>query len=147
MRKYSISWPAVSSCKTICSLTLFCKYAMLDIGGRMPYRAPRPCREPGCPGYAVRRGWCAYHARMHESEYDKQRGSAAERGYDSTWRELRARFLHDNPYCVICGKPATDVHHILPRAAGGTDDWSNLEALCHACHSAITERNDKGKGY
>ncbi len=110
----------------------------------MPYRAPRPCREPGCPRYAVRSGWCAYHARLHESEYDQRRGSAAERGYDSAWRELRARFLRDNPHCVICGSPATDVHHILPKAEGGTDDWNNLEPLCHACHSTITKKNNNG---
>jgi 5-methylcytosine-specific restriction protein A len=29
---------------------------------------------------------------------------------------------------------ATEVDHIIPVAAGGTDDDGNLEAICHDCH-------------
>ena len=29
-----------------------------------------------------------------------------------------------------------DVHHLLPRSAGGTDEPSNLVTLCDGCHAA-----------
>lgn len=33
-----------------------------------------------------------------------------------------------------CTGRATDRHHILPRAAGGSDDVSNTADCCSACH-------------
>jgi 5-methylcytosine-specific restriction protein A len=33
---------------------------------------------------------------------------------------------------------ATDVHHLIPKRDGGCDEESNLEALCHSCHSKVT---------
>jgi 5-methylcytosine-specific restriction protein A len=39
-----------------------------------------------------------------------------------------------------CGEPATDVDHVLRKAAGGADDDSNLQSLCHSHHSAKTAR-------
>ena len=110
----------------------------------MPYRAPRPCRERGCPNYGVRRGWCLVHAQQHEQEYDQHRGSSSARGYDEAWHKLRTEYLREHPNCVMCGEASTDVHHILPRNKGGTDDWSNLEALCHVCHSRITQKEVNG---
>lgn len=107
----------------------------------VPYRAPRPCRENGCPNYGIHRGWCEVHAKQHEHDYDQDRGWPSQRGYGEAWRQLRTDYLRAHPHCVSCGELATDVHHILPRNKGGTDDWSNLEALCHECHSRITLHN------
>jgi len=42
---------------------------------------------------------------------------------------------------------AEEVHHILPLADGGTNDESNLMALCKSCHSKITAASGNGKGY
>ena len=43
----------------------------------------------------------------------------------------------DNYLCVVCGKPADEVHHIKHYSdspeLGLTD--SNLVSLCHACHN------------
>jgi len=36
--------------------------------------------------------------------------------------------------CEICGKTAVDIHHILPKGRGGTDEAENLIALCRSCH-------------
>ena len=83
---------------------------------------------------------------MHEHEYDQGRGGSSERGYGEAWRRLRAEFLRKHSQCVVCGELATDVHHILPRSKGGSDDWSNLEALCHVHHSQITQRESGGGG-
>lgn len=44
----------------------------------------------------------------------------------------------DNFKCSECGKPKTDepleVDHILPISKGGTDEMSNLRALCKTCN-------------
>jgi 5-methylcytosine-specific restriction enzyme A len=77
---------------------------------------------------------------------DKYRGSAASRGYGSRWRRLRRMILNQQPLCVRCGAPATDVDHIVPRAAGGDDSASNLQGLCKSCHSRKTATQDGGFG-
>ena len=41
------------------------------------------------------------------------------------------------PFCALpwCGKTGKiDMHHVVPRSQGGSDDPSNLVPLCHACH-------------
>ena len=40
--------------------------------------------------------------------------------------------------CAVCGNPDNlEIHHIIPRASGGTNDIANLLPLCHECHCAI----------
>lgn len=39
-------------------------------------------------------------------------------------------------YCVNCGKPATTMHHIVPKSLGGLDN-NNLVPLCDECHGKI----------
>ena len=36
--------------------------------------------------------------------------------------------------CTVCGKVATDIHHIVYRSAGGKDSVNNLIGLCRDCH-------------
>ncbi len=37
--------------------------------------------------------------------------------------------------CATCGsKSEVELHHIIPLAAGGTNDYYNLISLCHNCH-------------
>ena len=49
--------------------------------------------------------------------------------------------------CLKHGRvvPVKEVHHIVPLADGGTNEFSNLMSLCKSCHSAITlgETNKK----
>lgn len=57
------------------------------------------------------------------------------------WREVRAIVLaRDNRRCKQCGELCAegeaDVHHLVPRAAGGMDDPANLITLCDGCHAA-----------
>jgi ATP-dependent DNA helicase RecQ len=57
------------------------------------------------------------------------------------WRAVRAIVLErDSHVCRDCGekcsKGEADVHHLIPRAAGGDDDPANLITLCDGCHAA-----------
>lgn len=97
----------------------------------MPLRPQSLCRVPGCLCRSAGHGLCLAHAAM-------ARPSATERGYDRQWRKARSAYLAAHPQCERCGAPATEAHHLRPRRLGGSDDWSNLAALCKRCHSATT---------
>ncbi len=55
---------------------------------------------------------------------------------DSLRREVAVR---DNSLCILCGQPAVDIAHIVPRSHGKKNSaviWqeSNLCCLCRKCH-------------
>jgi len=57
------------------------------------------------------------------------------------WRNVRTVVLaRDARRCQECGEPCqegeADVHHLVPRAAGGADEPANLITLCDGCHAA-----------
>ena len=114
----------------------------------MAKRIATPCTAPQCPNASVSRGRCAEHEiqrRHHEAqrkrEYDQHRPSSSQRGYGVEWRQIRDEYLAHHPACTRCGKVAIDVHHKIPLRRGGSSEWSNLEALCHRCHSSVTMRD------
>jgi 5-methylcytosine-specific restriction protein A len=76
------------------------------------------------------------------------RASAAKRGYGRRWQRLRKMILARDPICRWpgCTMPATDVDHVVPRAAGGDDSEGNLQGLCHEHHSLKTASEDGGFG-
>jgi 5-methylcytosine-specific restriction protein A len=56
-------------------------------------------------------------------------------------QERRARWLSEQPLCVMCAAmtpprvtAGQDVDHKKPLAKGGADDESNLQTLCRECH-------------
>lgn len=53
-------------------------------------------------------------------------------------------FKRDNFTCSYCGKRPPDVllevDHIIPRAAGGSDDADNLTTACWECNSGKSDR-------
>jgi len=113
----------------------------------VPKRPPRACATPGCPDLALDGPRCDTHGRALKAEIDSMRPSAARRGYDATWRKIRAAHLRRNPLCVECLREgrsvaATDVDHVVALARGGTHDGKNLQSLCHAHHSSKTARED-----
>jgi ATP-dependent DNA helicase RecQ len=60
---------------------------------------------------------------------------------NNDWLESRRIVLtRDNFTCRECGSGADrqnlDIHHLMPRAFGGTDDPANLITLCDGCHAA-----------
>ena len=74
------------------------------------------------------------------------RTSRHTRGYGTAWDKLRVFVLRrDKGLCQTClpnGRTelASQVDHIKPKAKGGTDDMSNLAAICGDCHRAKTQR-------
>ncbi|WFU49143.1 RecQ family ATP-dependent DNA helicase [Sinorhizobium terangae] len=59
----------------------------------------------------------------------------------SSWEETRRRVLERDGFkCVSCCTSLrshdADVHHLLPKSMGGSDELSNLVALCDGCHAA-----------
>jgi HNH endonuclease len=78
----------------------------------------RPC--PGC-GRLTSTG-----SRCQRCQPRRPRG----RREKAMRRQVFARYGRT---CVHCGAVATDVDHLIPIAAGGTDELSNLRPPCAAC--------------
>lgn len=103
----------------------------------------RPCRHPGCTAL-VSDGYCDLHR-------PKDRRSAAAKSWHwmyltPEWTEdLRPGQLLREPFCRECARHgartrATEVDHIQPHRGDWTvfTDRSNLQSLCHSCHSRKT---------
>lgn len=43
----------------------------------------------------------------------------------------------DGGLCRVCGRPASEVHHLRPRSLGVNHDPSNLVCLCAWCHRDV----------
>lgn len=55
--------------------------------------------------------------------------------YEREFRKQRLKAIErDEGFCVLCGGMASDVHHIIFRSAGGTNNLDNLVCLCRSCH-------------
>ena len=129
----------------------------------MPLSPLKPCKAPGCPGL-TRGRYCDKH-KHKEIEYEKRRAAearkrfdatrptAAQRGYDSKWREARAGFLRKHPLCAECLKrglkvPAVVVDHIIPHKGDKVLFWrrDNWQPLCLSCHNrkSATETGKHG---
>ena len=57
------------------------------------------------------------------------------------WKAIRRKIIErDKKQCQGCGKQTEklQVHHIKPRDQGGTNELSNLIALCGRCHMTIS---------
>ncbi|MBP8226102.1 MAG: HNH endonuclease, partial [Acidovorax sp.] len=124
----------------------------------MPNAALRPCRHPGCVQLVGEGGYCAAHKRVAPGSFsDRERGTRQARGYGADWDKRRVRILERDGYlCQECRrqgilkavgdvKYSAFVDHIVPKCDGGSDDDSNLETLCRACHTRKTDR-EKNQG-
>ena len=110
------------------------------------------CRKP-------KRGPCEKCSRAKLQAYDRQRGTASQRGYGARWSKYRAWFLENWPLCgdrpsgdptgdSECLRqklpvPANVVDHIVP--VTGPDDpgfyrSEGLQSLCARCHDAKRQR-------
>jgi 5-methylcytosine-specific restriction enzyme A len=83
-------------------------------------------------------------------DLDRQRPSAARRGYGPRWRRARAAYLAQHPLCAACqvlGRvvPATVVDHVVPHRGDAARFWdeANWAALCKRCHDAKSAREGR----
>jgi 5-methylcytosine-specific restriction enzyme A len=83
-------------------------------------------------------------------ELDRQRPSAARRGYDGRWLKTRARYLAEHPLCASClagGRltSATVVDHVVPHGGDRQRFWDcdNWQGLCKRCHDTKTVRDGR----
>jgi 5-methylcytosine-specific restriction protein A len=111
----------------------------------MPTASLRPCTYPGCHNLS-------HEARCPRHPYPvklDQRQSAARRGYDAAWLNLRTWKLRHSPLCEIrhhCnGTPGTEVDHITPINMDPTRrlDPHNLQTACGPCHKWKTATIDR----
>jgi 5-methylcytosine-specific restriction protein A len=98
---------------------------------------PRFCLAPRCPNSVEGRdSYCPKHA-PEKKPWAVKRNTGQ---VSSMWRRQRRRALvRDRHRCAVCGDPAVEVDHIIPRSAGGTDDLDNLRAVCRPCHRVKSE--------
>ena len=74
-------------------------------------------------------------------------GASPDRIRGRKWQAIRRRILARDPICIECrarGKVtaasvSTVVDHIKGLAEGGSNEDTNLQGLCHDCHSRKTE--------
>lgn len=52
------------------------------------------------------------------------------RGRNQKKLRQKRRYLQDNPYCVICGKKADTIDHIIPVSKGGRTIKENYQSMC-----------------
>lgn len=72
--------------------------------------------------------------------FEKVRHWGYQKGFDYGYSSRREAVLHrDNYTCQCCGKKHVrlEVHHIIFRSIGGTDDECNLITLCEKCHKLV----------
>lgn len=66
---------------------------------------------------------------------------------DTVWQEARLAALERCKHiCARCSKSGRlQVHHILPRSAGGGHQQENLTALCLLCHIWVHDNPKESK--
>ena len=86
-------------------------------------------------------------ARVRNIDEQAERRRAADRARKAAWTpqwgEIRALVLSVyGPFCVYCGADnPTSVDHVVPVAAGGVTDLSNLVPACGRCNSSKRDRD------
>jgi 5-methylcytosine-specific restriction protein A len=114
----------------------------------MPNAPLRPCAFPRCPALLKygEGSYCKEHLPLSPKRFgDRTRGTATQRGYGAAWKKLRDQVIKEEVLCALCREEnrvelAVSVDHIVPKAAGGTDDRSNLRAMCERHHKGKTAR-------
>lgn len=95
-------------------------------------RAKQRCPQVGCREYKP----CKQH--------QVWKRSSGQRPLPSNWKSLKKKARgYAEKRCYVCGRirPNGAVDHIVNRAAGGSDDPSNLAWICvgpKSCHESKT---------
>lgn len=92
--------------------------------------------------------WCTLCGQSFTtSESRRRRCDSCRTAHDRLgrkWRVIRAKVLAGGPDCAMgCGRPATEVDHIVPLARGGAPyDFENLRPVCRPCNASKGARTD-----
>lgn len=110
-------------------------------------RASHICATVGCPAVIPRAGRCP----DCKGNAERERGTAASRGYDSRWARRRLAYLKRHPICVRCGGIANVADHyptsrreLLTLGVPDPDADHRLRPLCTPCHGTETARHQPG---
>ena len=81
------------------------------------------------------------------SDYLEMRNPFGDQNLDPVPGNLRFEVLRDaGGRCELCGvssrEKQIDVDHIIPRAKGGSNERSNLQALCRTCNAQKKDKDD-----
>jgi len=112
-----------------------------------PKQPLKPCPGRGtryhrCPNL-VKSGLCPICQSLEDlarKEYDKQRGTASERGYDGRWAKIRKIKLAEDPLCERCLSEGRTVGAVLVHHKDRNpknNQWDNLFSCCQPCHELI----------
>jgi 5-methylcytosine-specific restriction protein A len=120
------------------------------------------CNFAGCPERTRNvGGYCDAHTEKQQVQErsDARRKEKTNRKWYSLaiWRDIKARFRAEQPEKAVicqgtspidglpCRKPARHIDHIIPFGKSWElfIDLSNLQGLCHPCHS----RKTAGEGW
>lgn len=87
-----------------------------------------------------------FNARKNEIDEWWRNSCINFRGYPPDWEERRTEVIEDcSRTCVTCSSTHAPlhVHHIVPLSKGGSNDLSNLVALCENCHEDAHASQDR----
>lgn len=122
----------------------------------MPRSPSQPCTYPGCGRLVDSGSRCADHKTVDARQYDKQRGSSAQRGYGYRWQKASAAFILAHPLCqcdeckegALRVRPSEVTDHRIPHRGDMRLFWdsSNWQAMAKECHDRKTATEDGGFG-
>jgi 5-methylcytosine-specific restriction endonuclease McrA len=96
---------------------------------------PIPHGKSRCPAHTPK-------SSSRWAQYAEQHPEQAAYYASAGWRERRAAHLRDNPDCVVCGRPARHVDHVINIASGG-GLGGLLQSLCTEHHRQKTQAESK----
>jgi 5-methylcytosine-specific restriction endonuclease McrA len=89
----------------------------------------------------------SFSGKTHTIEAKKRQGKSIENKtpknlYEVSLRTLQKILKRMNVICSNCGwdKTTCDIHHIIHKKRGGSNDHSNLTILCPNCHRLAHEK-------
>ena len=98
------------------------------------------CSFKGCP-VITDKSRCQAHERSTQYGWGTKHGQNAHRIRGPELQTLRAILFSKYPMCQACGeRPSVIRDHKVPIAEGGTEDESNIWALCQECSDAKTQQ-------
>ena len=104
---------------------------------------PKQCLVKGCNYNVFSKGYCKSHQYLREDikksiPRESKKRAVENRQYS---KETRVAFFEkpENKSCKICGKEATDIHHMKGRVGKLLNDMRFMIGLCRSCHSRVEE--------